>query len=150
MDLGTSHFGKMKLWPVEHRLNIFEHFFNIFIIKIRFSLSNVLIKGESNFDDKFVEKSVQLVRSSSFRNDWLVNPFLSQYRTMQLCKYLLAWKVNSKKIWVNAGKKSMFWQKTPYMCNLCVKKEEKHYLYASNHTGFSIHCKYIQRELGHT
>ena len=29
-----------------------EHFFNIFIIKIRFSLSNVLIRGESNFDDK--------------------------------------------------------------------------------------------------
>jgi hypothetical protein len=36
----------MNLWPV-------EHFFNIFIIKIRFSLSNVLIRGESNFNDKF-------------------------------------------------------------------------------------------------
>ena len=29
-------------------------------------LSNVLIRGESNFDDKYVEKSVQLVRGSSF------------------------------------------------------------------------------------
>ena len=52
-------------------------FFNKFIIKIRFSLSNVLIRGESNFDDKYVEKSVQLVRGSSFRNDLLQNPYFS-------------------------------------------------------------------------
>jgi hypothetical protein len=30
-----------------------------------------LIRGESNFDDKYVVKSVQLVRGSSFRNDLL-------------------------------------------------------------------------------
>ena len=41
-------------------------------------LSNVLIRGESNFDVKYVEKSVQLVRgSSSFRNDLLQNPYFS-------------------------------------------------------------------------
>ena len=40
-------------------------------------LSNVLIRGESNFDDKYVEKSVQLVRGSSFRNDLLQNPYFS-------------------------------------------------------------------------
>ena len=40
-------------------------------------LSNVLIRGESNFDDKYVEKSVQLVRGSSFRNELLQNPYFS-------------------------------------------------------------------------
>ena len=40
-------------------------------------LSNVLIRGESNFDDKYVEKSAPLVRSSSFRNDLLQNPYFS-------------------------------------------------------------------------
>ena len=33
-----------------------EHFFNIFIIKIRVSLSNVLITGEYNFDSKNVKE----------------------------------------------------------------------------------------------
>ena len=58
----------MNLWAV-------EHFLDIFLIKIRFLLSNVLIRGESNFDDKYVEKSVQLVRGSSFQNDLLQNPY---------------------------------------------------------------------------
>ena len=40
-------------------------------------LSNVLIRGESNFDDKYVEKSVQLVRGSSFWNDLLQNPYFN-------------------------------------------------------------------------
>ena len=38
-------------------------------------LSNVLIRRESNFDDKYVEKSVQLVRDLSFRNVSLQNPY---------------------------------------------------------------------------
>ena len=38
-------------------------------------LSNVLIRGESNFDNKYVEKSIQLVRGSSFRSDFLQNPY---------------------------------------------------------------------------
>ena len=32
-------------------------------------------EGESNFYDKYVEKSVQLVRGSSFQNDLLQNPY---------------------------------------------------------------------------
>jgi hypothetical protein len=40
-------------------------------------LSNVLTRGESNFDDKYIEKSVQLVRGSSFRNDLLQNPYFN-------------------------------------------------------------------------
>ena len=40
-------------------------------------LSNVLFRGESSLDDKYVEKSVQPVRGSSFRNDLLQNPYFS-------------------------------------------------------------------------
>ena len=42
-------------------------------------LSNVVIGGESNFDDKYVEKSVQLVRGSYFRNDLSQNPYFKLY-----------------------------------------------------------------------
>ena len=63
-----------------------DTFFNIFFINIDspspeedLILSNVLIRGEPNFDDKYVEKSVQLVIGSSFRNDLLQNPYFSQY-----------------------------------------------------------------------
>ena len=50
----------------------------MFWIEENLILSNVLIKGESNFDDKYVEKSVQLVRGSSFWNDLLQNPYFKQ------------------------------------------------------------------------
>ena len=49
------------------------------------TLSNVLIREESDFDDKYVEKvfnlcstCVQLVRVSSFQNDLLQNPYFSR------------------------------------------------------------------------
>ena len=42
-----------------------------------FSSNQNIGEGESNFDDKYVEKSVQLVRGSSFRNDLLQNPYFS-------------------------------------------------------------------------
>ena len=48
----------MNLWPVEH-----------------FSFNLKIGEGESNLDDKYVEKSVQLVRGSSFQNDLLQNPY---------------------------------------------------------------------------
>ena len=48
----------MQLCSVEHKLNTSSTFF---FIKIRFSLSNVLIKGESKFDGKKCQRSVQLV-----------------------------------------------------------------------------------------
>ena len=38
----------------------------------------VLITEKSNFDDKYVKKSFQLVRGSSFRNDLLQNPYFSR------------------------------------------------------------------------
>ena len=68
MAFVTSNFKKMNFWPVEHTSPV-EHFFKIFVIKIRFSSNQNIGKGESNFDGKYVEKSVQLVRGSSFRND---------------------------------------------------------------------------------
>ena len=43
--------------------------------RIRFSSNQNIGEGESNFDDKYVEKSVKLVRGSSFRNDLLQNPY---------------------------------------------------------------------------
>ena len=59
-------------------------------------LSNVLIRGESNFDDKYVEKSVQLVRVSSFRNDLLQNLYFSwtaKYDPFGGPDYMFCWKL---------------------------------------------------------
>ena len=50
MDFVTSLFGKMNQHPA----------------------------NPPKSDDKYVEKSVQLVRGSSFRNDLLQNPYFSQ------------------------------------------------------------------------
>ena len=79
MDFVTINFGKMNLWPVEH---FFQHRYlssklDSPLIKtlIRFSSNQNIGEGESNFDDKYVEKNVQLVRGSSFRNDLLQNPY---------------------------------------------------------------------------
>jgi hypothetical protein len=50
--------------------------------RIIFSSNQNIEEGESNFDNEYfdneyVEKSVQLVRGSSFRNDLLENPYFS-------------------------------------------------------------------------
>ena len=79
MDFVTSHFGNC----VEHRLNTFLTYLSLkldfplikTLERIRFSSNQNIGEGESNFDDKYVEKSVQLVRGSSFRNDLLQNPY---------------------------------------------------------------------------
>ena len=57
MDFVTSHFRKMKLWPVEHFSNILL----CSLERIIFSSNQKIGEGESNFDDKYVEKTVQLV-----------------------------------------------------------------------------------------
>ena len=88
-------------------------FFNIFVIKIRFSSNQNIEEGEnrvSNFDDKYVEKSVQLVRVSSFRNGLLHNPNMSLFSQI----HFLSLFANS---WVNLicwttyfmGKKTERW-----------------------------------------
>ena len=53
------------------------------VIKIRFSSNQNIGAGESNFDDKYVEKSVQLVRGSFFRNDLLQNPYFDSLLMFQ-------------------------------------------------------------------
>ena len=93
MDFVTSHFGKMKLWPVEHRLNTFSTYLSSkldsplikTLERIRFSSNQNIGEGESNFDDKYVEKSVQLVRGSSFRNDLLQNLYFNNNFFIILC-----------------------------------------------------------------
>ena len=85
MDYVTSYFGKMKLWPVENRLNIFSTYLSSkldsplikILERIRFSSNQNIGEAESNFDDKYVEKSVQVVRGSSFRDDLLQNPYFN-------------------------------------------------------------------------
>ena len=81
MDFVTSYFVKMNLWPVEL---FFQHKYlsskldsslTKILERIRFSSNQKLGEGESNFDDKYVENSVELVRGSSFRNDLLQNPY---------------------------------------------------------------------------
>ena len=56
MDFVTSHFGKMDL--LLHPANPHKS------------------------DDKYVEKSVQLVRGSSFRNDLLQNPYFRNVKSI--------------------------------------------------------------------
>ena len=58
MDFVTSHFGKMKLWPVEHLLNTFSTYLSSKLdsplIKTLESNQNIG-EGESNFDDEYDE-----------------------------------------------------------------------------------------------
>ena len=70
MDFVASHFGKMNTgWiQVEHKLNTFSTYLSskldspslMFWLEENLILSNVLIIGESNFDDKYVEKVFNL------------------------------------------------------------------------------------------
>ena len=62
MDFVRSHFGKMKLWPVEHFWLTFfpdQHWIS------------------TDLEKKWA-KSVQLVRVSFFRSDFLQNPYFSE------------------------------------------------------------------------
>ena len=52
MDFVKSHFGKMNLWPVA-------------------------TANPPKSDDKYAQKSVQLVRGSYFRSDYFQNPYFS-------------------------------------------------------------------------
>ena len=47
--------------------------------RIRFSSNQNIEEGESNFDDEYVDNSVQLIRVSSFGNDLLQNLYFSKY-----------------------------------------------------------------------
>ena len=62
MDFVKSHFEKMKLWPV-------EHFWLTFFPDQHWSAADL---------EKKWAKSVQLVRVSFFRSDFLQNPYFSR------------------------------------------------------------------------
>ena len=59
----------MNLWPVEH---FFEHISDHFWVGL---LLHLLHPPKS--DDKYAQKSVQLIRGSSFRSDFLQNPYFN-------------------------------------------------------------------------
>jgi hypothetical protein len=71
MNFVTSHFEKMNLLPFEH---FFQHICHHFWVGLLGAIAKI-----PKSDDKHVEKSVQLVRGSSFQNDLLQNPYFSQF-----------------------------------------------------------------------
>ena len=64
MDFVTIHVRKMNFWSVEYFFNIFisklDSPYPMFWLEENLILSNVLIRGESYFDDKYVEKVFNL------------------------------------------------------------------------------------------
>ena len=68
MDFVNSHFGKMQLCSVEHKLNNSSTFFSskldspspMFWLEENLIFSNILITGESNFDEKNAEEVFNL------------------------------------------------------------------------------------------
>ena len=63
-----SHLEKMKLWAVE---NFFEHICHLFWVSAT--------ANPPKSDDKYAQKSVQLLRGSSFRSYFLQNSYFSTY-----------------------------------------------------------------------
>jgi hypothetical protein len=91
----------MNLWPVEDFYSTYlSSKLDSPLIKtlerIRFPSNQNIGEWESNFDDKYVEKSVQLVRGSSFQNDLLQKIIHTlNYRFVITKKYKI-WQV----LWV--------------------------------------------------
>ena len=78
MDFVTSHFGKMKLWPVEH--------FVLTFWRDCYCIQQSRPKVRTN---------IQLVRGSSFRNDLLQNPYFNMnYQFLAVLGSLAADKEN--------------------------------------------------------
>ena len=87
MDFVTSHFRKMKLWPVEHRLNTFSTYLSS---KLDSPLIKTLERENLILMINMLKKCstcVQLVRVSSFRNDLLQNPYFNRVLCI-ICTYL--------------------------------------------------------------
>ena len=78
-ELSVKEVPCNKSFRKDEPLTSLTLFFNIFIIKIRFSLSNVLIRGEANLDDTYVEKSVHLSKMTSYKIHTLGPSFLGFY-----------------------------------------------------------------------
>ena len=63
----------MKLWPVEH---FFEHICHHFWVGLLLHPVGLLLHPPKS-DDKYAQKTVQLVRGSTFQSDFLQNPYFS-------------------------------------------------------------------------
>ena len=63
----------MSLWPVEH---FFWAYLSLLLGGLRLSPVGLLLHPPKS-DDKYAQKSVQLVRGSSFRSEFLQNPYFS-------------------------------------------------------------------------
>ena len=70
MDFVRSHFGKMNLWQVEH---FFEYICHHSWVGATGATAN-----PPKSDDKYAQKSVQLVKGSSFRSEFLQNPYFGK------------------------------------------------------------------------
>ena len=105
----------MNFWSV-------EHFFDIFSIKIRFSLSNVLIWGESNVliteESNFDEKNVEEMfiwsevhwekKYSTYKIETLVAWWLMSFR-LSITAYLSLVKIKLQSC-TDSSKLQFFWQ----------------------------------------
>ena len=88
MDIVKSHFGKMNLWPVEH---FFEHIYHHFWVGAAANPQGATATPPKS-DDKYAQKSVQLVRGSSFRSDFLQNPYF-RASWIKIMVYQEMWKL---------------------------------------------------------
>ena len=77
----------MNLWPVEH---IFER----------------------KSDDKYAQKSVQLVRGSSFRSDFLQNPYFNVHSILILFQKLFRHFTGRTNCYSDQGKRLQIWSWT--------------------------------------
>ena len=73
MEFVKSHFEKENLWPVKH---FFEHICHHFWVAATANQLGATV-NPSKSDDKYAQKSVQLVRGSSFWSDFLQNSYFS-------------------------------------------------------------------------
>ena len=76
-DVQQRVFEKKKNW-----VKLFSTYIWVLDVLMMKGVSYESGEGKSNFDDKFVKKSVQLVRGSSLPNDLLQNPYFSGLTNM--------------------------------------------------------------------
>ena len=80
MNFVRSHFGKMNL---SDQLNtFFEHICHHFWVGATDAIAN-----PAKSDDKYAQKSVQLVSGSSFRFDFLQNPYFNSDKHTKVCSF---------------------------------------------------------------
>ena len=103
MDFVKSHFGKMTLWPVEH---FFEQICHHFWVGATANPLGVTA-NQPKSDDKYAQKSVQLVRGLSFRSDFLPNPYFRWKQNVgpKFIKSKSRWNNKTKKITFMASAK---------------------------------------------